>query len=79
MQLFCQMPGTAPARSIDVSSDWARWISSNRERISALHILCGSRFIQLTAGFVADLPGSRSDVIYRERGPFEMALREQIG
>ena len=79
IQLFVDA-GDCSGASIDVSSDWARWMSSNRERIAALHILCGSKFIQLTADFVRRFTGFEERMrIYTERGPFEMALREQVG
>lgn len=78
IQLFVDA-GECSGASIDVSSDWARWMSSNRERIAALHLLCGSKFIQLTAGFVRRFTGFEERMrIYTERGPFEAALNEQI-
>ena len=41
-----------PATSVDVSADWARWMAANRDAIARLNILCGPRFIELTANFV---------------------------
>jgi uncharacterized protein (DUF1786 family) len=38
--------------SIEVSGDWALWLARNRERLRAVTMLTGSRFIQVTAEFV---------------------------
>lgn len=65
-----------PAASIDVSGGWAQWMMANRERLHRLSILCGSRFIELTANFVRQFTafGSRMR-IYTEPAAFEEALR----
>jgi hypothetical protein len=38
--------------SIDVSNDWAAWLSGHRERLQRVTMLTGSRFIRMTAEFV---------------------------
>lgn len=38
--------------SLEVSNAWAAWLRSRRDRLDAIHMLTGSRFIQLTADFV---------------------------
>jgi hypothetical protein len=66
--------------TIDVSSEWARWMSENRTRLTALHLLCGSRFIKLTAEFVRRFTGFEERMwIYTERAPFDEALARSTG
>src|SRR5688572_25775669 len=38
--------------SIDVSGEWAHWLSSHKDRFAAITMLTGAPFIYLTAGFV---------------------------
>jgi hypothetical protein len=38
--------------SVDVSNVWAQWLRSHRDELWRIHMLTGSRFIQLTADFV---------------------------
>lgn len=38
--------------SIDVSNLWARWLRAHRDELVRIHMLTGSRFIQMTADFV---------------------------
>lgn len=38
--------------SIEVSGDWAVWLSRHKERLAGVTMLTGSRFIQVTAEFV---------------------------
>jgi hypothetical protein len=35
--------------TIDVSSDWSRWLRAQRHQLRSVHMLTGSRFVQLTA------------------------------
>src|SRR5687768_5180650 len=56
VQLFVDA-GECSGASIDVSSGWAQWISTHRPELTSLHLLCGSRFIQLTADFVRRFTG----------------------
>ena len=37
--------------SIDVSGEWASWLSSNRAGLKSITMLTGSRFIEVTADF----------------------------
>jgi hypothetical protein len=69
-----------PAASLEVSAEWARWMKEHRERIQRLNMLCGSRFIELTASFVQRFTqfGPRMR-IYTEAAAFEEALRISIG
>src|SRR4051794_18315165 len=45
------------AASLDVSGEWAAWLRTNRDKISRLDILVGSRFLQFTAEFVRRFSG----------------------
>jgi hypothetical protein len=67
------------AASVDVSSDWARWLSSKRKHFWHISMLTGSPFIQMSAGFVrkfADL----GDVmrLYSDAAAFEAVLDHSI-
>lgn len=79
LEIFIDARGV-PAASLEVSADWARWMSTHRERIQRLSILCGSRFVELTASFVQKFTqfGSRMR-IYTETDAFEEALRVAVG
>ena len=47
--------------SIEVSGDWAGWLSAHRRALGTVTMLTGSRYIQITAEFVrrfASLEGS---------------------
>jgi hypothetical protein len=35
--------------TIEVSSDWGRWLMQQRAQLLSVHMLTGSRFVQLTA------------------------------
>jgi len=66
--------------SIDVSGDWAKWLVSHRPRLLHVSMLTGSRFVQLSAGFVrsfADL----GDImrLYSDDRAFEGALSNAVG
>jgi hypothetical protein len=69
-----------PATSIDVSAEWAQWMTTHRDRIQRLNILCASRFIELTANFVQRFTqfGPRMR-IYTEATAFDQALRVASG
>jgi len=62
--------------AIDVSNVWAQWLRSNRDRLHQIHMLTGSRFVQLTADFVrrfAELGDAM--LIYTDGAAFDEALR----
>jgi hypothetical protein len=63
--------------SVDVSNVWAQWLRANRDRLHRIHMLTGSRFIQLTADFVrrsAKLGDAM--LIYTDPTAFDEALRD---
>ena len=78
MELFVDARG-ARGPSVDVSTEWALWLGSNRERLRHVSMLTASRFVHVTADFVrrfADL----GDVmrIYTDPSVFEGALSNAL-
>jgi hypothetical protein len=62
--------------SVDVSNVWAQWLRAHRDQLHAIHMLTGSRFVQLTADFVrrfADLGDAMH--VYTDGTAFDEALR----
>ena len=49
--LFIDARRTSGA-SLDVSNVWAHWLRTHRDQLHAIHMLTGSKFVQLTADFV---------------------------
>ncbi len=73
--LFIDARGTQGA-SIDVSNVWAQWLRTHRDHLLEVHMLTGSRFVQLTADFVrrfAELGDAMR--IYTDGAAFDDALR----
>lgn len=68
-----------PAASIDVTGAWARWMMANRDRIQRFNIICGSRFIELTAKFVRQFTefGPRMR-IYTDTATFDAAFKAAV-
>ena len=63
--------------SIEVSADWAGWLTGHKSAFESVTMLTGSRFIQVTAEFVrrfASLEGSMR--ICTDPAVFDHALRE---
>ena len=61
--------------TLEVSNVWATWLKSNRDRLHRIHMLTGSKFIQVTADFVrrfADLGDAM--LIYTDAAAFDEAL-----
>ncbi|MBS2023184.1 MAG: hypothetical protein JST92_12285 [Deltaproteobacteria bacterium] len=61
--------------SIDVSNLWARWLRTHRDDLVRIHMLTGSRYVQMTADFVrrfAELGDAM--LIYTDPGAFDEAL-----
>ncbi len=78
IELFIDARGGRSA-SLDVSSEWARWLAKNRAGLRHVSMLTGSRFVQMSADFVrkfADL----GDVmrIYTDAAAFEGALASSV-
>jgi hypothetical protein len=65
--------------TIDVSNVWAQWLRGRRDQLESIHMLTGSRFVQLTADFVrrfAELGDTMR--IYTECAVFDEALRAAV-
>jgi hypothetical protein len=89
-ELAHDLPGETPlelfidarrvvAASMDVSSDWSRWLAAHRGQLRHVSMLTGSRFVQLTASFVrkvADLGEVMR--IYTDPASFEGALDSSV-
>ena len=61
--------------TLEVSNVWATWLKSNRDRLHRIHMLTGSKFIQVTADFVrrfADLGDAM--LIYTDAAASDEAL-----
>ena len=62
--------------SVDVSNVWAQWLRAHRDHLHRVHMLTGSKFVQLTADFVrrfAELGDTMR--IYTDGAAFDEALR----
>jgi hypothetical protein len=73
--LFIDARATSGA-SVDVSNIWAQWLRSRRDHLDQVHMLTGSKFVQLTADFVrrfAELGDTMR--IYTDGATFDEALR----
>jgi hypothetical protein len=65
--------------SVDVSSEWAAWLSDHRSQLAMVTMLTGSRFVQITAEFVrrfADLNGIMW--VCTEPEVFDLALSQAL-
>jgi hypothetical protein len=63
------------AASIDVSGKWAKWLGAERGKLRAVHMLTGSKFIQITANFVRRFAAIQDIMaVYTEVRVFEDAL-----
>lgn len=74
VELFVDARETRGA-SLDVSNVWAHWLRSNRDSFHRVHMLTGSRFIQLTADFVRRFSELGDAMfVYTEPASFDEAL-----
>ena len=65
--------------SVDVSNAWARWLRKHRDDLGRIHMLTGSRFVQMTADFVrrfAELGDAM--FIYTDSSIFEETLESAL-
>jgi hypothetical protein len=65
--------------SVDVSNAWARWLRNHRDDLVRIHMLTGSRFVQMTADFVrrfAEL--SDAMFLYTDPSIFEETLESAV-
>lgn len=78
VELFVDARDTEGA-TIDVSSDWARWLGTHRTYCSRISMLTGTRFVQFTAELVrrfADLGEIMR--IYADAPAFDRALQAAV-
>jgi hypothetical protein len=76
--LFIDARRTSGA-SIDVSNVWASWLRKHRDQLHRIHMLTGTRFVQLTADFVrrfAELGDTMR--IYTDGAAFDDALKAAL-
>jgi hypothetical protein len=62
--------------TMEVSNVWARWLKDRRDQLIRIHMLTGSKFVQLTADFVrrwADLGDAM--LVYTDAAAFDEALK----
>lgn len=65
--------------SIEVSGDWAKWLSANKSILENVTMLTGSRFIQITAEFVRRFSSLEGRMrVCTDPVIFDYALREAI-
>ena len=79
LQLFIDARA-AKGASIAVSNDWALWLGANRERFSRIHMLTGSKLVEITANFARNFSGLEQTMrIYTDPASFEGALEQANG
>lgn len=63
--------------TIEVSSDWCRWLGRHRSTLQGVHMLTGSPFVHITASFVRNF-AELGDLmrIYTDPAQFEHALAD---
>lgn len=73
-ELFIDGRHTASA-SIDVSNEWARWLQRHRDGLR--RVTTGSRFVEITAGFVRRFAGLEDRMrVTTDPAAFDAALAE---
>lgn len=79
VELFIDASG-ARGPSVDVSSEWARWLGRHRDRLRHASMLTASRFVQLTADFVREFAELGDKMrIYSDPAVFQGALSNAVG
>jgi hypothetical protein len=74
IELFIDARDTEGA-SIDVSGEWAQWLSAHRSHFRRISILTGSRLIEVTASFVRRFAELGEIMrIYSDKDAFDQAL-----
>jgi len=65
--------------SIEVSGEWAGWLQENKADLRHISMLTGSRFVEVTAGFVRRFAALQGIMrIYTEPAAFDAALAESL-
>ncbi|MEX0685323.1 MAG: helix-turn-helix transcriptional regulator [Balneolales bacterium] len=69
----------AKAASIEVSNEWALWLGAHRSRIKVINMLTGSKFVEVTAGFVRMFSSLENNMrIYTDAKSFDEALTTSL-
>lgn len=78
LELFIDARGGVAA-SLEVSSEWAKWLARHKPSFRQVSMLTGTRFLQLTADFVRRFAamGERMRV-YTDPAAFEGALASSV-
>lgn len=65
----------ASGPTTDVSGAWAQWLAENKQRFGTMHMLTGTRFLQITATFVRKYAELGEQMrIYTDPGAFDAAM-----
>jgi hypothetical protein len=65
--------------SIAVSGEWAKWLQLNKAALRDIHMLTGSRLVEVTASFVRSFAALRGIMkIYTEPAVFDAVLTASI-
>jgi hypothetical protein len=65
--------------SISVSSEWALWMNNHRLQLAQIHMLTGSRYVQMTADFVRRFVGLIDRMkLYTDPAAFDETLAERV-
>jgi hypothetical protein len=63
--------------SIDVSRDWATWLTAHREQFKSITMLTGNKFIEITAEFVRRFAGLNGIMwVCTDAKVFDLALEQ---
>jgi hypothetical protein len=73
-ELFIDARATRGA-TMQVSNDWAAWLGRNRDRLSSIRMLSGSRYVHFTAEFVRRFSELEKLMqVYEHAADFDAAL-----
>jgi hypothetical protein len=65
--------------SINVSSEWALWMNNHRLQLRQVHMLTGSRYVQVTADFVRRFVGLIDRMkLFTDAAAFEETLAASV-
>jgi hypothetical protein len=79
VELFVDARATRGA-TMHVSHDWAAWLVRRRDRLVAVHMLTGSKYVQVTADFVRRFTGLEDRMrVYGDAAEFDAALDALTG
>jgi hypothetical protein len=69
----------AVAASVAVSNEWSTWLRMNAPRLSRIHMLTATRFVQLSADLVRRFAGLEDRMrLYTDAHVFDEELAEAV-